>query len=704
MSPSRLRHAHRLPLLALLLGGFALRLHTLGAESLWYDEAVSAYLAALPIPELIAHTARDIHPPAYYLLLHAWQRLTTPTLTTGLEYLYAWPSLWLSMLVLSLTYALTRRLYRQDARDRAALFALLLAAYHPFQIWFAQEVRMYALGALCVMLTWWALTGFLHRGPRLRNLTLYSAAALLGLYTFYYFLFWLLLLNLVALLHHLRQRGPKGGALWAPLWARLLPWLAAHVAIFVGWLPWLPTFLRQSLTPPVPPWRVPWHGWPDLNVALTEGLAGLWIAHLAPLNTLLPWALLIAALLAAALLHVPPPRLLLPLLTIGPLLLLCLVSLVGPPIYHVRYLAAYAPAVPILLAAVMLAPRPGLRAAQWLLAPGILLITAALSYLTLQQLWTSPAYTADDHRRAVADLAAAWRPGDAILVNAGWVYPAVTLYWPRPLPASSLPPPLAPSPRLSLVNELTADGLNSPTLVRTGSIDASPTLGWGLPQSDFYAISGADTTAALDQLAARATRIWHYRLYDTVSDPTGIIRAWLDNRARLVQAIPYPGSGYLRVELYDLPSPLSASPLSAPPPPAPSLWYPSAGLALAQPHIPAAHPAGRHLYIPLAWQWQQPPRGDLAVSLRLVAADGTQIAQTDVPVAQSAPDPRPGAGASWARQSLALAVPASTAPGDYTVHIVVYTPSDLSPFTPTDKRDTPLTTPTPLGRVAIHAP
>ena len=65
-----LDRGHRLLLLAGLLLGFALRLVRLGAESLWYDETVSVVLARKSIPDLIAHTAGDIHPPGYYLLLH----------------------------------------------------------------------------------------------------------------------------------------------------------------------------------------------------------------------------------------------------------------------------------------------------------------------------------------------------------------------------------------------------------------------------------------------------------------------------------------------------------------------------------------------------------------------------------------------------------------------------------------------------------
>ena len=56
----------------IILAGAALRLYRLGADSLWYDETVSTYLAGSRLPELIRHTAGDIHPPGYYLLLRGW--------------------------------------------------------------------------------------------------------------------------------------------------------------------------------------------------------------------------------------------------------------------------------------------------------------------------------------------------------------------------------------------------------------------------------------------------------------------------------------------------------------------------------------------------------------------------------------------------------------------------------------------------------
>ena len=129
-------------LLLAVVVGFGLRLYRLGAESLWYDESVSVFLARQAVPDLIARTAGDIHPPGYYLLLHLWQMLATPRLGHGLEFLFAWPSLWFGMLIIVLLYAVVRRLFG----PLAALVTAWVAAVNPYQIWYSQEVRMYTQG------------------------------------------------------------------------------------------------------------------------------------------------------------------------------------------------------------------------------------------------------------------------------------------------------------------------------------------------------------------------------------------------------------------------------------------------------------------------------------------------------------------------------------------------------------------------------
>jgi hypothetical protein len=53
-------------LLLLTLLGLGLRLYRLDAQSLWYDEGFSVYLARMGLGEITARTAADNQPPLYY--------------------------------------------------------------------------------------------------------------------------------------------------------------------------------------------------------------------------------------------------------------------------------------------------------------------------------------------------------------------------------------------------------------------------------------------------------------------------------------------------------------------------------------------------------------------------------------------------------------------------------------------------------------
>ena len=147
-------------LVFILLSGFALRLYKLGESSLWYDETVSAFLARQSVLELIGHTARDIHPPAYYLLLHFWTMLVSDS-----EFALAYFSLIFGVLLIALTYRLARFLTRANI----AIWAALLVAFSPFNVWYSQEVRMYTLGAaLGVAATYCALKALKQAQPIFR--------------------------------------------------------------------------------------------------------------------------------------------------------------------------------------------------------------------------------------------------------------------------------------------------------------------------------------------------------------------------------------------------------------------------------------------------------------------------------------------------------------------------------------------------------
>jgi len=136
--------------LALLGGATALRLWHIDA-ALWYDEAFSAWLAQLPLRSLILATVGDVHPPGYYLLLwaingilgHSEAVLRLPSLLAGLG---------LVLVVCRLSHTL----------DISPWPGAIITALAPFQIYYSQEARSYAILSLCVALV---ALGLFERRP-----------------------------------------------------------------------------------------------------------------------------------------------------------------------------------------------------------------------------------------------------------------------------------------------------------------------------------------------------------------------------------------------------------------------------------------------------------------------------------------------------------------------------------------------------------
>lgn len=48
------------------------RFYNLTTTGIWLDEAFSVLLSVKSVSEILFHTARDVHPPLYYLILHGW--------------------------------------------------------------------------------------------------------------------------------------------------------------------------------------------------------------------------------------------------------------------------------------------------------------------------------------------------------------------------------------------------------------------------------------------------------------------------------------------------------------------------------------------------------------------------------------------------------------------------------------------------------
>ena len=200
-------------LLALIVLAFALRVALLAARSIWYDEAFSVFLAERDFGSIVRGTAADVQPPLYYFLLHVWLQLAENVFV--LRFL----SVALSMLVVVLVYVVARRLFS----ERVGAFAMFFAALAPFQIYHAQELRMYALFAFGALLY---VYGVSQPAPRRwRRFVLIALGALIALYAHS-----LAILTLVAANVYL---------LFKRAWRGQIELLAAQGVALIAFAPWL---------------------------------------------------------------------------------------------------------------------------------------------------------------------------------------------------------------------------------------------------------------------------------------------------------------------------------------------------------------------------------------------------------------------------------------------------------------------------------
>jgi len=119
-----------------LIGG-GLRVLYLAKNGLWLDETFSVWLANHSVADMLQWTIRiDQHPPLYYLLLHYWIALNgeTPYYARLLSVLFGAGTI-------PIIYLIGKRL----AGVVVGLVAAVLLALSPFNIYFAQEARMYTL-------------------------------------------------------------------------------------------------------------------------------------------------------------------------------------------------------------------------------------------------------------------------------------------------------------------------------------------------------------------------------------------------------------------------------------------------------------------------------------------------------------------------------------------------------------------------------
>jgi len=153
-TPARPLDAGRLIFIILLALGIIFKLIENLGRPLQVDEALTLYLARLPLPELLERLrAVDVHPPLLFALLHALESIATPDWMLRLLMLaFAVGSLAMLYWIVRLWFDVT-----------AARVATVCAAFMPSLLFYDSWIRMYALFHAEALLSFLLLTVLLTR-------------------------------------------------------------------------------------------------------------------------------------------------------------------------------------------------------------------------------------------------------------------------------------------------------------------------------------------------------------------------------------------------------------------------------------------------------------------------------------------------------------------------------------------------------------
>lgn len=190
-----------IPLFIIALA-LALNLYSLSADSFWGDEILTATFASRSPADLIRWTARDIHPPLYYLVTGAFTDLMVPlgspeTIrypTRVSDWLWRFPSVVAVVLTVVITYRLAHHISTitfyvlrfTPSPSSLATQATLLFSFAPIAIKYGQEARMHALFMLFSALSTWLFLRALKQPQRPERWLAFALATTANIYTMYF--------------------------------------------------------------------------------------------------------------------------------------------------------------------------------------------------------------------------------------------------------------------------------------------------------------------------------------------------------------------------------------------------------------------------------------------------------------------------------------------------------------------------------------
>jgi len=398
-----------LKLWSIILLATALRLYDIGGESLWIDEGQTVTYAVKSFEEIVKYCARDVHPPLYLFILHAWTELFGIS-----EAALRFPSALLGIASVWLTYALGHRLIGRTG----ALWGTLFMAVSYMGINFSQEGRSYTMLLAAILMSCHALLLYLDK--RTKGHTLYYAASVaLMLYTHTFTVF-IIFFHQLFFLCSLDWRSSN-------LWRTIGAWIGVNVLALLIFSPWMYFLLAQVLAKLGGEGPGSWVPIPDIDVAyrtfiqLAGGFIPLIVTGLAVIGFLV--VRLIPSLKAK---QVPldnsmQASIFLGLWFFGAVITPFVLSLLLTPIYVERYAIQFLPGFCLFLGMIIAG-----------LSPAMLGYAVAILFMagTAHGLWNYYTMLDKEQWRDVARFVEEnIRPGQAIVLSAPWIYEPFTYYF-----------------------------------------------------------------------------------------------------------------------------------------------------------------------------------------------------------------------------------------------------------------------------------
>jgi mannosyltransferase len=218
--------------------GFVLRIFEITRSSIWHDEGYTMWLLRYDFAGIIERTARDVHPPGYYLLAKPWVSIFGNSVFS-IRFL----SLIFSVGIIYLTY----RIIESTISKKAAYWASLFVAFSPFMIRFGQEARMYGVVAFFTTLATYYFIRFIKDKTKVNlSLVLFTLSMIVAMYTQYYSFFVIISLWVIYAvitpefwsLHWIKAvKEARGVFSWK--------WWLANAALLALYAPWFPVAYKQ---------------------------------------------------------------------------------------------------------------------------------------------------------------------------------------------------------------------------------------------------------------------------------------------------------------------------------------------------------------------------------------------------------------------------------------------------------------------------